>query len=81
MSPSWDVDFGQPLTREADMNLLVDLALDGVNVSEGSGLDIQAFIVPDTLAQTCDYRPPPLLNSCAWMETTAWKSTQSHCWG
>ena len=54
MSPSWDVDFGQPLTREADMNLLVDLALDGVNVSEGSGLDIQTFIVPDTLAQTCD---------------------------
>ena len=54
MSWSWDVDFGQPLTREADMNLLVDLALDGVNVSEGSGLDIQTFIVPDTLAQTCD---------------------------
>ena len=54
MAWSWDVDFGQPLTREADMNLMVDLALDGVNVAEGSGLSVQTFLVPDTLSQMCD---------------------------
>ena len=43
MAWSWDVDFGQPLTREADMNLMVDVALDGVNVAEGSGLSVQTF--------------------------------------
>ena len=54
MAWSWDLDFGQPLTREADMNLMVDLALDGVNVAEGSGLSVQTFLVPDTLSQMCD---------------------------
>ena len=54
MAWSWDVDFGQPLTREADMNLMVDLALDGVNVAEGNGLNVQTFLVPDTLSQMCD---------------------------
>ena len=54
MAWSWDMDFGQPLAREADMNLMVDLALDGVNVAEGSGLNVQTFLVPDTLSQMCD---------------------------
>ena len=36
------------------MNLMVDLALDGVNVAEGSGLNVQTFLVPDTLSQMCD---------------------------
>ena len=54
MAWSWDVDFGQPLPREADMNLMVDLALDGVNVAEGTGLNVQTFLVPDTLSQMCN---------------------------
>ena len=36
------------------MNLMVDLALDGVKVAEGSGLNVQTFLVPDTLSQMCD---------------------------
>lgn len=58
MAWAWDVDFAMPWVREENMNLLLDLALDGVDVENGNGLNLQAFEVADTLAQTCDPAAP-----------------------
>ena len=54
MAGSWDLDFLQPLVREPGMNLLLDVALDGVTMGEGTGLDVQAFNVADSLTQFCE---------------------------
>ena len=78
MAWSWDMDFGQPLTREADMNLMVDLALDGVTwqraVARCADVPRSRHFVPNAIPRRQVHR-----NSCAWTATTAWKSTPWPC--
>ena len=58
MAWAWDLDFVQSLIREEGMNLMLDLALEGVETGEGDALLIQGLGVADTLAQTCDPTAP-----------------------
>ena len=53
MEVAWDLDFTQSLIREEGMNLMLDLAFDGVNAGSVEDVSLLALEVEDTLAQTC----------------------------
>ena len=53
MMPFWTLDLPAAFNREAGLNLVLDLALDGVESEAGSSLQLSGFEVGDTLAQQC----------------------------
>jgi hypothetical protein len=58
MEAFWALDFVQALIREEGMNLVLDLALDGVESGSTSDLSVLASQVADSLAQTCSPSAP-----------------------
>lgn len=50
---AWALDFGVPLVREEGLNLLLDVALEGVESATASALGIQSHAVPDSLGRRC----------------------------
>ena len=76
LSVGVDLGFPDPLVRESEGHLMLDLVLS--DVVEGGSMSLLGMAVGDTLGQTCAPSNPH--DSSEWMETTAWKSTCRAGW-